>query len=167
MHVNFVAVLVAALVPMIMGFIWYNPKVMGAAWMRETGLTEEKMKSANMAVIFSLSFVFSFMLAFSMQLLVIHQMHVASLFQHYEKDMKDPSTAVGSLFQTIMTNYGSEFRTFKHGALHGTLSAIFILFPVIATNGMFERKSWKYIWINFGYWTICFLIMGGIVSAWQ
>lgn len=167
MHVNFLAVLVAAFIPLIMGFIWYNPKVMGAAWMRETGLTEEKMKNANMAIIFLLSFVFSFMLAFSMQLLVIHQMHVGSVFQHYGQDVNNPATPVGKLYETIMTNYGSEFRTFKHGAFHGTLSAIFILLPVLATNGMFERRSWKYIWINFGYWTICFLLMGGIISAWQ
>ena len=167
MHFNFIAVLVAALVPLVMGFIWYNTKVMGNAWMRECGLDEEKLKGANMALIFGLCFVFSLMLAFVMQMLVIHQMHVYSLFQHYEKDMQDPNSAVSVLLKNIMDTCGNEFRTFKHGALHGFMSSLFIVLPVMATNAMFERKSWKYIWINWGYWAISFMLMGGIVSAWQ
>lgn len=167
MHMNFIAILVAALIPMLVGFIWYHPKVVGTAWMKETGLTEEKMKGANMPLIFGLSFVFALMLSMSMQMLVIHQMHVGSLFQHHEAELKDPNSAVGALFKTIMDNYGNEFRTFKHGAFHGFLSSLFIVLPLMATNGMFERKSWKYIWINWGYWTITFIIMGGILCAWQ
>ena len=58
-QINFVAVLVAALVPIIMGFIWYNPKTLGAAWMKAADMTEEKMKGANMAMVFGLAFVFS------------------------------------------------------------------------------------------------------------
>lgn len=41
MHINFLAVLVAALVPMVMGFIWYSPKTFAPAWIREAGLDEE------------------------------------------------------------------------------------------------------------------------------
>jgi hypothetical protein len=107
------------------------------------------------------------MLSFSMQFLTIHQFHVYSLFQHYEKDVKDPSTVIGALVKNIMDNYGTEFRTFRHGAIHGLVSSLFIILPVLATNAMFERKSWKYIWINWGYWTITFIIMGAIVCGWQ
>ena len=72
MNINIVAVLVAALIPMVMGFVWYNPKVFGSVWQRECGLSDEKMKSANMALIFGLSLVFSFILAFGLQFMVIH-----------------------------------------------------------------------------------------------
>lgn len=167
MQFNFIAILVAALVPMLVGFIWYNPKFLGNTWSVEAGMTEEKMKSANMGLIFGLSFVFALMLSMSMGMLVIHQMHVYSLFQHYGNDVADPNTTVGGLVKTIMDNYGNEFRTFKHGAFHGFLSSLFVILPVLATNAMFERKSWKYIWINYGYWAIAFLLMGGIISAWQ
>jgi hypothetical protein len=34
-----------------------------------------------------------------------------------------------------------------------------------ATNALFERKGWKYIWINTGYWVITVSIMGGILCA--
>ncbi|GAA4455975.1 DUF1761 domain-containing protein [Rurimicrobium arvi] len=167
MQINFIAVLAAALIPMIMGFIWYNPKVVGNAWMRESGMNEEKMKGANMAVIFSLSFVFSFMLALALQMLVIHQFHIGSLFAHHQQDLANPSTETGALYQTIMTRYGSEFRTFKHGAFHGILSSVFLVLPIIGINAMFERKSWKYVWIHLGYWAISFALMGGVLCAWK
>lgn len=167
MHINFIAVLVAALAPMLVGFIWYNPRVMGNTWMREAGVTQEQARSANMFMLFGLSFVFAFMLAFSMQMLVIHQFHVGSMLMHHEQELKDPNTPLGAMFKSLMDQYGSEFRTFKHGAFHGFLSSVFIILPVIATNAMFERKSWKYIWLTWAYWSISFMLMGGIVSGWQ
>ena len=46
---NFVAIIVAALIPMIIGFIWYHPKVFGNTWMQVAGMTEEKVKTGNKA----------------------------------------------------------------------------------------------------------------------
>lgn len=63
MEINWLAVLVAALVPTLIGFVWYHPKVMGTVWMKAADMTEEKMKGANMGLIFGLSFFFSLMLA--------------------------------------------------------------------------------------------------------
>jgi hypothetical protein len=67
----------------------------------------------------------------------------------------------------FMAKYGNEFRTFKHGAFHGLMYGLFFVLPVIGTNGLFERKSWKYIFINVGYWTVSLMLMGGIICAWQ
>ncbi len=166
MNINFLAVLVAALVPMVMGFIWYNPKVLGNAWMQAAGLNEEKMKGANMAVIFIVSFILSFLLAFFTQSLVIHQFHIGAAFFDYRDHIEDPSTPEGALFKQVMDLVGSGHRTFGHGAFHGVLSGLFLVTPIIATGAMFERKSFKYIAINCGYWIICLAIMGGIVCGW-
>ena len=161
MEFNFLAILVAAIIPIVMGFIWYNPKVFGIAWMREAEMTEEKMKSGNMLVIFLVSLVLSILLAFSVQMLTIHQMGAMGMIGG------DPLVeGVKPSFQAFMDDYGTAFRTFKHGAFHGVLSGIFLFFPVIAINGMFERKSWKYILINSLYWTVCLTIMGAIVCGW-
>jgi hypothetical protein len=65
-----------------------------------------------------------------------------------------------------MADYGMTFRTFKHGALHGFITGMLFLFPVLAINALFERKSWKYIIINSAYWLLCVTIMGGIVCGW-
>ena len=162
---NFLAITVAALVPMIIGFIWYNPKTFGNAWMQSAGLTEEKLKAGNMALIFGVSFLLSFLLAFSIQFMVIHQIHFGSML--FKTTFQDPNTELGAMYKSIMDQYGTAYRTFKHGALHGTIGGLFVVTPIIAMQAMFERKSFKYIAINCGYWIICMLIMGGIVSAWM
>jgi hypothetical protein len=43
-----------------------------------------------------------------------------------------------------------EFRTFKHGALHGFLSGLFLALPIIGTNALFER-SFKYTLVTGGF----------------
>ena len=163
MEINFLAVLVAALVPMVMGFIWYNPKVLGTAWQKETGLTDEKIKGANMALIFGVSFILSFLLAFFIQPMVIHQFHIMSSFYDYQEQIKDVSTTEGALFKQVMDLVGMGHRTFGHGMLHGVMSGIFVATPIIATNALFERKSFKYIAIHVGYWAVSFALMGGVI----
>jgi hypothetical protein len=69
-------------------------------------------------------------------------------------------------YAAFMADYGTVLRTFKHGALHGFMSGLFLAFPLIAINGLFERKSWKYIFIHAGYWTVSMTIMGAIVCGW-
>ena len=163
MHMNLVVLLIAAVVPMLVGFIWYNPKVFGNAWMQASGLTEDKIKDANMALIFGVTFVFSFLLATSLQMMVIHQFHIGSLFMG--QPFEDASTEVGAFYKTIMDKVGGNFRTFKHGALHGTLGGFFLALPLIGTNALFERKGFKYIAINSGYWIISMGLMGGVICA--
>ena len=38
---NWLALIVAAVSALAVGFVWYNPKVFGTAWMKEVGMTEE------------------------------------------------------------------------------------------------------------------------------
>lgn len=160
MELNFLAILVAAIVPLFIGFIWYGPMLFQNAWMRESGMTEEKMKNSNMAVIFIVSLLLSVLLAFFTQFLVIHQFGAMGMIGG------DPTDALPS-FQAFMDDYGNNYRTYKHGALHGAMAGIFFVLPVMATNGLFERKSWKLTFINVGYWTLCLAIMGAIICGWQ
>ena len=39
MEINFITFLAAAVVTLVIGFIWYNPKVFGTIWMRENNFT--------------------------------------------------------------------------------------------------------------------------------
>ena len=39
---NWLALIVAAISALVVGFVWYNPKVFGTAWMKEVGMTEEE-----------------------------------------------------------------------------------------------------------------------------
>ncbi|NDP25936.1 MAG: DUF1761 domain-containing protein [Flavobacterium sp.] len=162
MEFNFLAVLVAALSSFVVGFIWYNPKVFGTIWMREVGFTQEQSGKGNMYKIFGLTFVYSFMVAFMMPALVIHQMGALSM-------IGGPTfveTAKPS-YLAFMADYGDAFRTFKHGALHGFISGVFLALPIVSINGLFEQKSWKYMAIQAGYWIVLMTIMGSIVCGWK
>lgn len=155
---NFYAVIAATFVTLVVGFIWYSPQVFGTIWMKETGMTEEKAKQSNMLKVFGLTIVYSFMLSFIMPSLVIHQMGVLGTFGGNMKDVN---------YIEFMKLHGDLFRTFKHGALHGFVSGLFIALPITAINGLFEQKSWKYILINAGYWMVSMMIMGAIICGWK
>jgi len=158
MEMNFLAILVASLSTLVVGFIWYGP-LFGKAWLFENGFTEESLKNSNMLKIFGLTFVFSLMFAFIMQVLVIHQFGALGM-------TGGDVTQAKQSYVDFMADYGNAFRTYKHGALHGFISGIFLAFPMIAINGLFERKSWKYILIHSGYWLVCMTIIGAIVCGW-
>jgi hypothetical protein len=164
MDFHFYVPFVAAIIPLIIGFIWYNPKVFGNAWMKASDLTEEKMKGANMALIFGLTYVLSLFVAFGLISITIHQIHLFSIFAD-DPGAKDPNSEVGKLMAGIFEKYGSNFRTFKHGAFHGILASLMLALPLIGINALFERKGFKYIAINVGYWIVSFAIMGGIVCG--
>ena len=155
--------LLAALVPMVMGFIWYGP-LFKNAWMKASGMTEEKIQSGNMIVIFGLSYLFCLMIATVVWQTVVHQMGVFSLIQG------EGGAAVTDIdkafFNDAMATYGNKFRTFGHGAFHGVIMGFFVALPIIGMNSLFERKGFKYIAIHVGYWIICFALMGGILSQW-
>lgn len=167
---NLPALLVAALVPMVLGFIYYNPKVVGNAWMAAAGVTEEKMKGANMAVIFGVSFIFAVMIAFTMNLVSYHDSFVQGAMYYATNGGHDPEpgSALAKWFEYYQANLAASNHTFKHGAFHGALVAgVFLVLPVLGTNALFERKGFKYIAINSVYWIICLGIMGGILAAWH
>lgn len=165
MEFNFLIILIAALVPLLVGFVWYNPKVFGNAWMKSAGITEEQAKGANMGLIFGLTFVFSFLAAFSLNFMVIHQWHIFSLVAN-DPGINDPTSEVSTWMKGIMDKVGANFRTFGHGAFHGFLIGLFFVLPIIGTGSLFERKSFKYVAINTGYWAVSLALMGGIICQW-
>jgi hypothetical protein len=160
MEINWLALIVAALSTLVVGFIWYNPKVFGSIWMRETGVTPEDGKGANMALVFGMSIFYAFLIAFVLQTMVIHQYGALGMIGG------DPAHGKPS-YTAFMTDYGTAFRTFKHGMLHGFFAGLFFALPVVGTGALYERRSWKYTLVAGGFWVVCCMIMGGILCAWQ
>lgn len=162
MEYNLLAILVAALSSFVVGFVWYNPKVFGTIWMKEAGLTQEQIEKGNLLKIFGLTFIYSFMLAFMMPSLVIHQMGPIGMIGG-----PDMIAAAKPSYAAFIADYGDAFRTYKHGALHGFISGIFIALPIVSINGLFEHKTWKHMSIQAGYWIINMTIMGSIICGWK
>lgn len=169
MQINFLALIVTALVPMLLGFIWYNPKVFGKAWMTAAGMTDEKVKGGNMALIFGLSFLFSLMLAFEMNALAVHDSFVegATYYATNKTMVPEAGSELENWLNYYKNNLAASHYNFAHGSVHGVLFGLFLILPVFATNALFERKGFKYVAVNVGYWIICLAIMGGIMAAWR
>ncbi len=155
MH-TILTLLLSAFSSLIVGFIWYNPKVFGKIWMRESGISEEKIKGGNMLLTMLMAFIYAFFISFVLQFLVIHQTGALGMVGG-NADKALPS------YSAFLADYGTAFRTFKHGALHGFMTGLFFCLPVIGVGALFERRSWKYTLIAGGYWVVTGTIMGGII----
>jgi hypothetical protein len=132
--INWLSVIIAALIPMILGFVWYHEKVFGTAWMNSLGFTKEDAKKANMGMMLGVSLVMSFLLAWYL------------------------------LFNVDGLGQEGQYDSFKHGAFHGVLLGLLVATPVMITNGLFEMKKWKTMLINVGYWIVCMALMGGVLD---
>ena len=139
MTTNWLALIVAAFSALVVGFFWYNPKLFGTAWMKEVGMTEEDAQKGNMPMIFGIALVVAFIL---------------SLWFNIFIQVSHPDTL-------------ADFSTFGHGSFHGLFVGLMVAMPVLATNALFEQKSFKYIAINVGYWIVTISIMGGIICVWR
>lgn len=49
--IDWIAVVVALLVNMAFGMIWYNKRAMGSMWMEDVGLDEQKIREGNMPLV--------------------------------------------------------------------------------------------------------------------
>lgn len=168
MFPNLLIVLAAAVIPLFVGFLYYNEKVLGKAWMKASEMTPEKIESAKgakMFVIFGLTFLLSCMFALLLFSLVVHQTDLYSMVMN-EPGFNQEGSAVMNDLNTWMNAYGTNFRTFKHGAFHGVVLVFFFALPIIGINALFERRSAKYVFIHLGYWTISLALMGGVLCQW-
>ena len=152
MDPNFPALAAAALIPLIVGVIWYSPAVAGRV-----------VASGNMRDRPALRILFFILLGLLLTMavmpVVIHQMHLFSIVAG------QPKPEIEAVMNPIMAKYGGEYRTFKHGAFHGALSAIFMALPILGISAMVERKRAKVVFAHLGYWIITLALVGGVVCG--
>jgi hypothetical protein len=164
LEINFPAVLLSALIPLLVGMIYYHPKVFGNIWMKVAGVSPDLQKNANMLIVFTKMILVSIPLAFVIQFLVIHQFLFFSMLAN-DPSISTPGSPTNIFFKETMSKYGMEFRTFKHGAFHGAFSGLLLAMPIITISSLFENKNWKYILVHTFYWVIVLGLMGGVISA--
>ena len=153
-----------ATIPLLVGAIYYNERVVGGVWMRATGLDAEKLRRGNMAVIFGLAYLFSILISFMLSSMVIHQAGIFSLLAEVE-GWEQPGSAAQQALTDLdaATQILSRHRSFGHGLLHGILAALVFVSPILAINALFERRRWNYVLVHVGYWTITLGLMGGVL----
>lgn len=163
-QVNFYWIFVSALIPLIIGSIYYNPKVLGKAWLSASGLSEEEAKQGNMLKIFGLTYLFSLFMSYIIFLFSVHQSAMFQLFMQ-DPDLMKAGTELNTYFSDFMDKYGSKHRTFGHGVIHGVEITLLMGFGMLGIHTLFERRPMKYMWIHLGYWLICGALMGGLLCA--
>jgi len=70
-HINLAAALVAGIVNMVVGAIWYAPPVFGNMWMKELGYKKgDKMGADNMGMAYGVTFVGALVMAYVLAVVV-------------------------------------------------------------------------------------------------
>ena len=157
-------ILLGGLIPLLTGFIWYSDKAFGKAWKKEIGFVDNGEPQKGMLKLFLLSYLFGIMAMMFIPNIVIHQYHMGSTLLGSDGFGVEGS-ALQQYYHDFMITYGSKYRTFGHGALHGVITAVFFVLPLIGINALFENKTFKYIFIHLGYWALTLALLGGVACA--
>ncbi len=135
-EVNYVAILLAAIAAMAVGFLWYSPYLLGKPWMKERGLTPEKLKGAQkeMGMMYGISFVLALVSAYVLS-------HVISMSLAYFN------------YPALTTGLTSAFWMW-----------LGFIMPVQATATIFGNKNWKLFGIDTGHQLVAILVMGVVLA---
>lgn len=135
-EVNYLAVLIAGVASMAVGFLWYGPMLLGKPWMKLMGYTKESMEKTKkgMGKTYAMSTVFTLISAY----VLWHVMTFSKSFYGYSPMMTGLSSAFWMWFGFMM--------------------------PVQATEVLFGGKKWKLFGINTGYQLVSLLVMGVVMG---
>ncbi len=158
---NFLVILATALIPLVIGYIWFSPSLFGGeSWSDVADLSETKRTKSVHPLKLLLSVLFNFFLAFGLYLLCVHP---SGVFGMVGGDTTALTTGTAKAF---LDEYAMDHVNFGHGALHGFFATLLFALPFYGYVMIFEYKSAKYLFVNLGYWLINFILMGGILCTW-
>ena len=110
-HLNWLAVVVAAIAGFPLGALWYGP-LFGKAWMAATGITPERAKQGNMAKIYGTTLVLNLVISLSLAMFIGPASTLQDgLFAGFMAGFTFVAAALG-------ITYLFEFRSFKHWAIN-------------------------------------------------
>ena len=135
-EINYLAVLVAGVAAMAVGFLWYGPLLFAKPWMKLMGHTKETMEGAkkDLAKTYTESFILTLVSAYVLS----HVMGLSQSFYNYG---------------AVMTGLTSAFWMW-----------LGFVMPVQATDVLFGGKKWKLFGINTGYQLASLLAMGVVLG---
>jgi hypothetical protein len=135
--VNYVAVVIAAVANMVLGFLWYGP-LFGKQWMKLSGFTKADMdeaKKKGMGKSYGLMALGSLVMAF----VLAHSLVFAASYMH-----------VSGL---------------SAGLQSGFWSWLGFVAPVTLGTVLWDGKPWKLYILTNGYYLVSLLLMGVILAS--
>lgn len=136
--INYLAVLVATVASMALGFAWYGP-LFGQQWMALSGMTPEKIaasKEKGMGKMYAIALLGSLVMSY----VLAHSLVFASAYMNVSG--------------------------FAAGVQVGFWNWLGFIAPVTMGSVLWEGKSWRLWAINNGYFFISLLAMGVILAVW-
>lgn len=134
--INYFAVLVAAIVNMVLGIIWFGP-LFGKQWIKMSKFSQKDMvkaKKKGMSAQYGLMFVGSLVMSY----VLAHSLIFASTYLH--------------LFGLA------------GGLMSGFWSWLGFVAPVTLGSVLWEGKPWKLWLLNNGYYLFSLILMGSVLA---
>jgi hypothetical protein len=135
--INWWAVIVAAILRMVIGTVWYSPVAFGKRWQALTGITQDKMMAGLPRAIIT-DLILSLIMAF----VLLHAVHYGL----------EAAGQLGNLWL---------------GALVGFLNWLGFVFTIFVGLWAYESRGMRLTAINAGFNLIAMVLMGAILAGWQ
>ena len=137
--INYLAVIVAAIANMVIGFLWYGP-IFGKQWRALMGMTNADMEAAK-AKGMGKSYALMFVGALVMSYVLAHTLVFASAYLN--------ATGISA------------------GLMTGFWNWIGFIAPVTIGMVLWDGKPWKLYILTNGYWLVALLVAGVILALWK
>ena len=145
--INWLAVIVAAIVIFVLGGLWYSPTLFAKRWIALQGRTEEQMRAqaaaANMPLLYVGAIVTSLLIAITLALILGHI-------------GRDPA----------MAEAGGGVSA-GHGAIIGFMCWLGFAASTSYATATFSGKPKQLWFIDTAYNLVCFVIAGIILAVWR
>jgi hypothetical protein len=129
-NLNWLAIIAAAASAFVLGGLWYSPLLFAKRWMKETGITDETTKKANMIKIFSLAFILALIAAFFLAMFV--GANAGAGFGAFAGFM----AGLGWVFTFMGISYLFESRTFAHFLINSVYSIVSLTIMGLIIGGI-------------------------------
>jgi hypothetical protein len=137
---NYLAILVSAIILWVLGAIWYSPALFAKPWMEMLGIKKGESKKSGLMLGMISSFVGDLALSF----ILAHIISWANAFG----------------FATSAFGFGN-------GCVLGVLVWIGFIAAPNLPQGIYEGRPFKLFAINGGYWLVGLFLVGGLLGAWR
>jgi len=136
-HVNYLAILISALISFSIGAVWYLPSLFGKRWMKEVGKSEEELKKSSKPIVYVLTFIAWCISSYVLAVIIDYAVDVFS----------KPSFLFGMLAAFL--------------CWFGFVAALSLI------HNLFAQRSSVLWLIDSGYILVAMLISGAILAEWR
>ncbi len=152
---------IAGLIPLILGYIWYHPKVLGDRLAQVTGEKRIEKKTTQQILFI---YLFGIVLAYILTLMSVHQTAIFQLF-FMDPALADSNSEYNQFIQDFLSKYGTRHRSFGHGLIHGAEAGLMFGLSFLGITALLQGKSLKLIWIHLVFWVLCCGLVAGTTCA--